>query len=113
MTKKGHVYSAQSQIKHKILSDFRANPEYALLKPIQRPIHLEMTFYMPIPASVSKKAREALKGTPHSCKSDLDNIIKFYFDVFNGILWEDDALIYSITAIKVYGGDPITVINIF
>lgn len=31
----------------------------------------------------------------HIQKPDLSNLIKFYEDALNGILWEDDKLIYS------------------
>lgn len=40
-----------------------------------------------------------------SGKPDLDNLVKC-LDAFNGILWEDDALIVEIHAEKIYAGEP-------
>jgi len=45
------------------------------------------------------------KRSHPSGKPDLDNLIKC-LDAFNGILWEDDALIVEIHAEKIYAGEP-------
>lgn len=83
------------------------------LEPFETPLEIEIVFYMPIPASWSKKRKEAaLKAGVHSSKSDLDNILKKYLDDMNGIVYSDDRLIYKITAQKLYDLNPRTEIKI-
>lgn len=58
-----------------------------------------VTFILPMPKSWSKKKREAVNGAPHKAKPDIDNLLKALLDsVFN-----DDAHIYDIRAIKKWG----------
>ena len=52
-------------------------------------------------------------GPWHSGKPDLDNLVKLVSDAGNGILWRDDAQIVRLGAIKVYGAENETVINVF
>lgn len=70
------------------------------------PLHMDVTFYMPISASMTKKNQEKLKDTFNTSRPDLDNLIKMVADVANGILYKDDALIASISAKKVYDSNP-------
>jgi len=67
---------------------------------------LDLTSYIPIPRSWPKSKRNALHGHPSLCKPDLDNIVKFYCDVLNGIAYEDDAHISKLTALKIYSDKP-------
>ena len=41
-------------------------------------------------------------GKPKTTRSDIDNICKGVFDAGNGIVWEDDALIWFLAARKVW-----------
>lgn len=77
-------------------------------------IRLCCHFFMPIPASVSKKQRALMEGcaVPHIKKPDLDNLIKFVKDCANGILWDDDSQVTSLTASKAYHPQPATEIRI-
>lgn len=75
-------------------------------RPLSGPVSLNLTFYMPIPAS-----RKRIKGigsgaVPHSIKPDLDNLIKAATDAANGILWEDDSQIACVLAAKYYSDKP-------
>jgi Holliday junction resolvase RusA-like endonuclease len=65
-----------------------------------------MTFYMPIPASLSRKKQLELIGKFHTKKPDIDNIIKGLFDAINGLCWKDDNQVCRLTASKVYDEDP-------
>jgi Holliday junction resolvase RusA-like endonuclease len=60
-----------------------------------------ITFYMPMPASWSKKKKADMDGQPHKSKPDLDNILKALFDA----LYEDDAHIWYVTAKKIWSYD--------
>ena len=60
---------------------------------------------MPVPASYSKKAREAcLSGeTRPTKKPDVDNILKAFLDAMNGIVYLDDCQVVDLHVKKVYG----------
>lgn len=66
---------------------------------------VRFVFSLPIARSSSKRLKNAkLSGLMHCTKKpDLDNLIKFYLDCANGILFEDDRYIVSLSAKKVYG----------
>jgi Holliday junction resolvase RusA-like endonuclease len=70
--------------------------------PLQGPLHMHIDFFM----------KHAKKKGYHSVKPDLDNMIKFYADVCNGIVYEDDAQLAKITAEKIYSKEPRTEITI-
>lgn len=82
--------------------------EYGNLKPSERALIVSIVFYMPIPKSVSKKAREAIgRGeTKHIKKPDLDNMAKSILDALNGLAYKDDSQIYSLTLLKTYNEIP-------
>ena len=68
----------------------------------------EVRLVFPIPKSVSKKkhAEMAAGSFPHTKKPDIDNCLKSIFDGLNGIAYEDDSQIVSVTATKSYGETP-------
>ena len=64
-------------------------------KPYENALYVDLTFYVGIPSSWSKKKRiEAANGVirPVS-KNDLDNLYKSVTDAVNGLLWVDDGII--------------------
>lgn len=75
--------------------------------PIEGPIHLNITFFMPIP-KCSKKRQEEFIGTYHYCRPDISNLQKFYEDISNKICYHDDAQIAHVTALKIYDLEPRT-----
>lgn len=78
--------------------------------PAGTPIFLTLIFYMPIPASTPKKKRDGLMY--HTKKPDLDNLIKFFKDCANGILWHDDSQVVHIEAAKMYANEPKTIVSL-
>lgn len=76
------------------------------------PLHMDVTFFMPIPSKTSKKAKQDIILKPDATRPDLDNLIKFVADISNGVLYKDDALIASISAKKVYDINPRTEFSI-
>jgi len=58
------------------------------------------------------KARQKEYPGFHVKKPDLDNTLKFYCDVGNGILWYDDKQIVALSGVKIYGEKAKTVITI-
>jgi Holliday junction resolvase RusA-like endonuclease len=86
-------------------------------EPISTPISLELMFYMARPRNhygTGKKSEFLKDNAPeyHSGRPDLDNLTKFVQDSLNKIYYRDDALIYKLTAWKVYSERPRTEIII-
>jgi Holliday junction resolvase RusA-like endonuclease len=77
-------------------------------EPLETPISLYLYVRVPIPASYSKKAKEAcLSGLQKPTKKpDLDNILKAISDALNGICYKDDSQIVNIHVSKVYATVP-------
>lgn len=46
------------------------------------PTELKIVFYLPMPASWSKKKRREHNGLPHDQKPDIDNLAKGFMDAF-------------------------------
>lgn len=69
---------------------------------IDVPAGSQVTFYMPTPASWSKKKNAAMQGKPHTQKPDLDNLLKALLDAVYG----DDSHIWKISAQKVWRDRP-------
>ncbi len=46
------------------------------------------------------------------CNKDIDNLVKFYLDCANGILFPDDRMVVNLSASKTYSKKPRTLIHI-
>ncbi len=64
----------------------------------QGPLRLEATFFMPLPRLLKQKY---LATQSHSCRPDLDNLLKFLLDSCN-TLYNDDAQFSEIICKKKY-----------
>lgn len=73
-------------------------------------IVLEIRFFMPFP-KINKSEINLLMWYPDSPFRDLDNLVKFYLDCGNGILWHDDRQIIEIFTTKEYSNTPRTEIS--
>jgi Holliday junction resolvase RusA-like endonuclease len=107
-TKSGHHYTPEKTRQYeKLVREiaFMRKPSYAV---ITGPVRLSLVFYLPIPASWSKKDRlQAQEGkVHHTGKPDLDNLIKSVSDGLNGVVYVDDCQIVAIDAMKVYDINP-------
>ena len=71
-------------------------------------IRLEITFFMPIPKSLSKKKRDGLVGQFHTKKPDTDNLLKSVKDALEGTFYKNDSQICEVVAKKVYSEFPST-----
>lgn len=67
-------------------------------------IYVEFVFARP--KSLPKRVEDHVK------KPDLDNLIKALKDAAKGILWHDDSQVVQLSARKVYGATPMTVIEV-
>lgn len=78
--------------------------------PSNIPIEIEFTFYM-----TPKKGEEMLPEwgiRENISKKDIDNLAKFYLDVMNKIVYEDDKQINCLISNKYYDSEPRTIIHI-
>lgn len=75
-------------------------------------IALTCEFYCPIPSSISKRKREQLNESLCLKKPDIDNYVKLVCDALNGIAWEDDNVVASLYAVKLYDNEPRTEVYI-
>ena len=82
--------------------------------PLTSALKVTLSFAMPIPKSFSKKKRQAITdGTLHHTKTpDADNMAKAVCDSLNGIFFEDDKQIISLSAQKFYNDTPFIRIQI-
>lgn len=65
-------------------------------------ILVEIVANFKIPASVSKKKRELMKGEYYTHKPDADNIAKIVLDPLNGLAFDDDSQVVVLTVSKIY-----------
>ena len=69
----------------------------------------KVTFYLPLPKSMSMKRKRALIGKPHKLRPDLDNLLKS----LNDTLMDEDSSVYYVTAVKKWAlGGKIIVENL-
>lgn len=82
-------------------------------QPLQGPVSLTVSAYLPIPASWPKwKQRDARSGVLLPIgKPDCDNLAKVC-DGLNGIVFKDDACIVDLVVRKRYGLEPRLVIEV-
>lgn len=100
-TKSGIFYDPQYKVKENIRSYVKTHFKDEI-KLLSEPFVLKLEFHYPMPKSWSKKKKNEKREKPHDGNYDLDNFIKMIGDTFNGMLWEDDRLIYRIEAIKIW-----------
>ncbi|NVN09733.1 RusA family crossover junction endodeoxyribonuclease [Nguyenibacter vanlangensis] len=82
--------------------------------PLDIPVSLDIEITKAVPASWSNvRRRKALEGAlPATGKPDLDNVVKLLGDALNGIIWRDDSLIASVSAVRRYGPCDQTVVRV-
>lgn len=104
------TYTPKKTVDYESIVKQSAHDAMGYQDPLETPIRLLVTFVMPIPASYSKKAKEAcLNGsTSHTKTPDIDNLLKSLTDAMNGIVYVDDSQITSIQAMKTYGAHTCT-----
>lgn len=105
------MYDSQKHLKNEVLKRVIMQLPSGF-KPFECPIEFLVEFHMPIPKSFSSKKKMRMTCTPHIKVPDLSNLIKFFEDTFNGVLYSDDKLIVKIKATKINSEDPKTIICI-
>ena len=70
------------------------------------PISMRIEFYMPIPASLSKKKKLDLVDQWHIKKPDCDNLAKGVKDALEGIAYDNDSQVCELIIRKRYSTKP-------
>lgn len=97
---KNHVYDGQKIEKMRDAISIKLQHNG---KPMhEQPIHLDVEFAFPFPKRFTKKQKDFWKGKPHHSKPDLDNLVKYLADICMGILYNDDTIISSVSAKKIF-----------
>lgn len=94
------------QTQEKLMFGIYLNSQHGDSPKFISPVHMDVTFHMPIPKTVAKRKNTIW----HSSMPDIDNLQKFLLDAINdtGIIWKDDSIVSSVIARKVYDKKPRT-----
>jgi len=108
-----HAYNDQSQIMNHYAHLIRC--QYGLAYALPGPIEISVLFFMPLPAKCSKKLKAKLFNQYHDKKPDIDNCLKFIFDVISlsQAVYKDDRQIASVISKKLWSDNPRTEIDIY
>ncbi len=80
--------------------------------PLEGPVKLRLVAMFAIPASWSKKKREAALGSFHTQKPDADNIAKAIKDGLNRVAWVDDSQVADMRCVKRWGSHAETFVEV-
>lgn len=108
-------FDTQDHQKHTVGAWTKSQMKISKMKIFKGPLCVSFQFRMPIPKYKEKDIGAILKVggiSLHIVPPDTDNLIKFYGDALNGILWKDDCLICSLCGEKRYSLKPATVIEV-
>jgi Holliday junction resolvase RusA-like endonuclease len=109
IAKNSHKIQLKSWIR-----DMKSEQEVEELKEMAHAeaFHVELNFYLPFPKKFSQtKINAILEGKEPNIanvKPDFDNVVKFYLDIGNEILYKDDKLIISCFVTKRFHTIPRT-----
>jgi len=97
-----------------LLAEIRKWPGNTVYFPSDEAIKLAINFYLPLPKSWSKAKRKRFEANPHdpefycTTKPDFDNLVKFFLDCGNKIIYKDDSQVIGATIEKFYSFTPRT-----
>ncbi len=100
-------YKERKSYKLQLLSQYKGEP-------IEEAVALLIRYFLPIPASTSKKAAAKILSEKkfHTKKPDLDNLNKFTIDTLKDIVILDDNQVVYISCDKNYSENPHTYIRV-
>lgn len=108
------AYTPKETANYENLVKISYQQEHAGKPLFENALNLDVTVFTSIPKSFSKKKTELAlsKELLPTKKPDLDNIAKIIADSLNGIAYQDDKQITSLTIKKFYGQAPQAVVKI-
>lgn len=83
----------------------KALTEHNIANFFKGPCFADITFYVPL-----RKRSKNKEGDYCYSRPDIDNMVKWFYDCGNGLLYKDDSIIVEEHARKVYSAHPRTII---
>ena len=71
------------------------------VKPLEGPLQVSVTFYLPRPKRLMRK-KDPAGPIPHTARPDVDNLWKSTADALSGLAWRDDSQVCQTIAHKWY-----------
>lgn len=104
----GRTYTPEQTASYEAVIRHEAALEMRGAEPVEGPLAIAVTAVLPIPASWSRKRREAaLAGQEWPTgRPDADNYLKAAADALNAIVYRDDSQLVRMEAAKCYGTSP-------
>jgi Holliday junction resolvase RusA-like endonuclease len=103
---RGRTYTPKKTVDYESLIASKASQAMGSSEPLQTPVAIFIWISHAIPASYSKKRKEAcLNGLEWPKKPDLDNVAKVFLDAMNGIVYKDDVQVVKLRVSKRYDTD--------
>jgi Holliday junction resolvase RusA-like endonuclease len=100
---RGRTYTPKKTVDYENLIASRALSAMCPALPVETPVAVFICINHAIPASYSKKRKEAcLNGLEFPKKPDIDNVSKLYLDAMNGIVYKDDVQVVKLRVSKRY-----------
>ena len=103
------VYDPQFSLKKKIIQCLMQQKH--AWKKIDGPICIDFEFRMPIPKY--KQKDKNMENVYHVIRPDVSNMVKFYEDVCQGHVYDNDSQVVEITARKVYAAAAETIMHVW
>ena len=104
------VYDSQTKEKKVDRSEImKQMKELGCIRRFREPIEIQISFHM----GGATKKKDLLKvGTPKATMPDIDNLAKYYLDVMNDLVYDDDRFVSALWCEKLYSVKPKVVIII-
>jgi Holliday junction resolvase RusA-like endonuclease len=103
---RGRTYTPKKTVDYETIIASKASQAMGSSEPLQTPVAIFIWISHAIPASYSKKRKEAcLNGLDWPKKPDLDNVAKVFLDAMNGIVYKDDVQVVKLRVSKRYDID--------
>jgi Holliday junction resolvase RusA-like endonuclease len=100
---RGRTYTPKKTVDYETIIASKASQAMGSSEPLQTPVAIFIWIRHAIPASYSKKRKEAcLNGLDWPKKPDLDNVAKVFLDAMNGIVYKDDVQVVKLRVSKRY-----------
>ena len=96
-TRGGHAYTPKATRDYEAaIREAYMNASRKPREPFSGPIGVSIMTYRQLPKSTPK----SVFSEPDTHKPDIDNVAKIVLDALNGVAWEDDAKVVSLTVSK-------------
>jgi Holliday junction resolvase RusA-like endonuclease len=103
----GRTYTPTKTVNYEAILAAAGAEAMAAARPLEGPLEVRVTAFMPVPSSWSrKKQKAAFEGSIRPGRPDADNILKLAADSLNHIVWRDDSQIAEARVSKVYDAYP-------